>query len=96
MYRTRQILRKELSIYRARHTRVIYRVKQTVYRRSPIDAHLARYHLNVNSIKDRLFRLLFETADPGPGYFHLPRDTSDEVKAHLTSEEQRVFPGLCE
>ena len=57
----------------------------------PIDAHLVRYHLNVNSIKDRLFRLLFETAEPGPGYFHLPRDTSAEIKAHLTSEEQRIF-----
>ena len=66
-------------------------VKARIYRKSPIDAHLVRYHLNVNSIKDRLFRLLFETAEPGPGFFHLPRDTSAEIKAHLTSEEQRVF-----
>jgi len=39
----------------------------------------------------RLFRLLFETSAPGSGFFHLHRETSEEIKGHLTSEEQRVY-----
>jgi phage terminase large subunit GpA-like protein len=67
------------------------KVKARVYRKSPIDKVMARYHLNVNTIKDRLYRLLFETAEPGPGYFHLPAETSKEVKEQLCSEEQQVL-----
>jgi phage terminase large subunit GpA-like protein len=66
-------------------------VKAQVYRRSRVDETVTRYHLNTVDIKDRLYRLLFETAAPGPGFFHLHRDTSAEVKAHLCSEEQRVL-----
>jgi len=67
------------------------KVRVRMYRKSPIDTTLFRYHLNVNAIKDRLYRLLFETADPGPGFCHLPAKVSDDVKAQLCSEEQRTF-----
>ena len=40
-------------------------------------------------MKDRLYRLLYETNTPGPGYMHLPADTTDEVFEQLASEEQR-------
>jgi phage terminase large subunit GpA-like protein len=32
---------------------------------------------------------LFESAVPGPGYWHLNADTTDEILSHLTAEEQR-------
>jgi phage terminase large subunit GpA-like protein len=49
---------------------------------------LLRYDLNVNNIKNRLYRLMYETSDSGPGYMHLHKDTSPEVLEHLTSEHQ--------
>jgi phage terminase large subunit GpA-like protein len=51
---------------------------------------LYRYDLNVNAIKDRLYRLLYESKAPGAGYFHLNKDTTEETLAHLTSEEQKI------
>ena len=50
---------------------------------------MIRYDLNVNIYKSRLYRLLFESVTPGPGYWHLHKDTSDELLSHLTAEEQR-------
>jgi len=47
-----------------------------------------RFDLNVNMYKDRLYRLLFESQVPGPGYFHLPADVTEEILEHLTAEEQ--------
>jgi phage terminase large subunit GpA-like protein len=47
-----------------------------------------RYDLNVGAYKSRLYRLLFESAVPGPGYWHLHKGTTDEVLGHLTAEEQ--------
>jgi len=49
-----------------------------------------RYDLNVNILKDRLYRLLFESKVPGPGYFHLPKNVPQYVLEHLCSEEQRT------
>ncbi|GAF76494.1 unnamed protein product, partial [marine sediment metagenome] len=49
-----------------------------------------RYDLNVNNYKNRLYRLLFGSPVPGPGYWHLHADTDDEVLSHLTAEEQRL------
>ena len=52
---------------------------------------MIRYDLNVNDYKSRLYRLLFESAVPGPGYWHLNADTTDETLSHLTAEEQRMI-----
>ncbi len=50
---------------------------------------MIRYDLNVSEYKNRLYRLLFDSAIPGPGYWHLNADTTDEILNHLTAEEQR-------
>lgn len=50
---------------------------------------MIRYDLNVNEYKNRLYRLLFESAVPGPGYWHLSADITEETLSHLISEEQR-------
>jgi len=50
---------------------------------------MIRYDLNVNDYKIRLYRLLFDSDVPGPGYWHLNADTTEETLNHLTSEEQR-------
>ena len=50
---------------------------------------MIRYDLNVNEYKSRLYRLLFDSAVPGPGYWHLSKDTTEETLSHLTAEEQR-------
>jgi phage terminase large subunit GpA-like protein len=52
---------------------------------------MTRYDLNVDNLKNRLYRLLFEATNPGPGYYHLHRDTTDDVLIQLSSEEQRVM-----
>lgn len=49
---------------------------------------MIRYDLNVNNIKNGLYRLLYESQDPGPGYMHLHKNTSPEVIGHLSSEHQ--------
>jgi len=49
---------------------------------------MLRYDLNVNNIKNRLYRQLYEIKDSGPGYWHLHTETSQEVLDHLSSEEQ--------
>jgi phage terminase large subunit GpA-like protein len=51
--------------------------------------NIIRYDLNTNIIKDRLYRLLYETDTPGPGYMHLHADTTDETFEQLASEEKR-------
>jgi len=50
---------------------------------------LIRYDLNVNDIKNRLFRLLYESSLPGPGYYHLHAETTEDTLSQLCSEEQR-------
>jgi len=50
---------------------------------------MIRYDLNVNILKDRLYRLLYDSTAPGPGYFHLHKETTSEVLKHLSAEEQR-------
>ncbi len=49
---------------------------------------MTRYDLNVNQIKDRLFRLMFESKTPGPGFMHLHGDTDWDVIRQRTSEEK--------
>ena len=51
---------------------------------------MIRYDLNVTDYKSRVYRLLFESSVPGPGYWHLHADTDDETLSHLTAEEQRA------
>ncbi len=65
----------------------VNRKKQT-YRASKVAGGTQiRYDINVGVYKDRLYRLLFESQVPGQGYFHLHRETTDEVLRHLTSEK---------
>jgi phage terminase large subunit GpA-like protein len=47
---------------------------------------LVRYDLNVNNIKNKLFRFMYETTDSGPSFWHLHSETSAEVREHLASE----------
>ena len=64
-------------------------VRSRVFRATKVAGTLIRYDLNVNVIKDRLYRLLFESVISGPGYFHLHADTSKDTLKQLASEEQR-------
>jgi len=65
-------------------------VRNRPFRASKIAGGLMiRYDLNLNSYKGRLYRLLFESKTPGPGYWHLHKETTEETLQHLTSEEQR-------
>lgn len=65
-------------------------VKSKIYRAVRLTGgRLIRYDLNTNAIKDRLYRLLYESVTPGPGYFHLHAETTGETLEHLASEEQR-------
>ncbi len=63
-------------------------VKKQTFRASKVAGGTQiRYDINVGVFKDRLYRLLFDSQVPGPGYFHLHRDTDDEVLRHLTGEK---------
>lgn len=55
------------------------------------EAGIKRFDLNVNRIKDRLYRLLYESKSPGPGYFHLHKETDEQTIKQLTSEEVRTI-----
>jgi len=48
-----------------------------------------RYDLNVNMLKSRLYRLLYESNVQGAGYFHMHRETTEETLSHRASEEER-------
>jgi phage terminase large subunit GpA-like protein len=52
---------------------------------------MLRFDLNVTEYKNRLYRLLFESQVPGPGYWHLNADITEELLGHLTAEEQRMI-----
>lgn len=65
-------------------------VKSKIYRAVRLTSgRLIRYDLNTNAIKDRLYRLLYESVAAGPGYFHLHAETTGETLEQLASEEQR-------
>jgi phage terminase large subunit GpA-like protein len=49
---------------------------------------MIRYDLNVNGIKNRIYRLLYESSTPGPGFMHLHKNTSKETLLQLASEHQ--------
>jgi phage terminase large subunit GpA-like protein len=53
---------------------------------------ILRYDFNEDYYKGILHSMLFLAAEPGPGYMHLPADTTDEFLDHLTSEEAREIP----
>jgi phage terminase large subunit GpA-like protein len=68
------------------------RVKNAPYHAFKLPDRVSiRYDINVHLIKDRLYRLLFDCQRPGPGYFHLPAETSQETLQQLASEEKRTF-----
>lgn len=52
---------------------------------------IKRFDLNVNRLKDKLYRMLYESKTPGSGYFHLHQDTSEETIKQLSSEEIRTI-----
>ncbi len=64
-----------------------------MYQKFPDDATLTVYELNPLSIKDQLFRVLFEAVEPGPGYKHLPGDLTGEIVRELCSEHKLVVKG---
>lgn len=69
-------------------------VKSTMYRVFKLpDKKTVRYDLNVTMLKDRLYRLLFESDTPGPGYLHLPADMPDDFLKHFAAEEKRLIRG---
>jgi len=49
------------------------------------------YHLNVNVIKDRVYRLFFESDKPGPSYAHVHADILTEYFEHLSAEDRQSF-----
>ena len=68
------------------------KVKTRVYHAFKLpDNKSVRYDLNITILKDRLYRLLFESTTPGPGYFHLPGDVTEEILGHFTAEEKRLI-----
>jgi len=52
---------------------------------------IIRYDVNVNAFKDALYRGLYENQIPGPGYLHLPKDVTEDIRLQLSSEEQRTI-----
>jgi phage terminase large subunit GpA-like protein len=66
------------------------KVKNTVYHVFKLpDKKTVRYDLNITILKDRLFRLLFESDKPGPGFMHIPKDMPADYMRHFVSEEKR-------
>lgn len=59
--------------------------------RAAPEGGIKRFDLNVNRLKDKLYRMLYESKTPGPGYFHLHQDTTEEIIKQLTSEEVRTI-----
>jgi len=53
---------------------------------------ILRYDVNVDYFKGILWSMLYGDVEPGPGYLHLPKDTTDELLQHLASEEARDIP----
>lgn len=67
------------------------KVKSTIYRvfKHP-DKKTVRYDLNVGLLKDRIYRLLYESTAPGPGFMHIPAELPEDYLKQLASEEKRV------
>jgi phage terminase large subunit GpA-like protein len=66
-------------------------VKASVSRAKKLeDGKTIRYDLDVDILKSRLHRLLFQAKVPGPGYMHLYKDIPEEYLEQLASEEQRT------
>ncbi|MEN6428066.1 MAG: terminase gpA endonuclease subunit [Phycisphaerales bacterium] len=63
------------------------KLRAQTYRHTAVEGTV-RWDLNVDQIKDRLHRQLFETEAQGPGYVHLPADTPPEVFAHWCNEHK--------
>lgn len=69
------------------------RVMHRMYTKIPQDIVLHVYELNTLEYKDRLWRFLFDTQVPGPGYMHLPEDITGDVVGELCSEHKLVIKG---
>jgi len=61
-----------------------------MYQKFPDDESLIVYELNPLMFKDQLYRMLFASQEPGPGYMHLPEDATAEVIGELCSEHKVV------
>ncbi|AQT69951.1 Bacteriophage tail assembly protein [Anaerohalosphaera lusitana] len=63
-------------------------VKARLYRRTPVmGGKVHRYDICVNTIKDRIYRLMYESESPGPGFYHFHREVSEDTLNQLASEE---------
>jgi phage terminase large subunit GpA-like protein len=69
------------------------REMRRLYSKIPQDEVLMLYELNTKEYKDRLWRMLFETQQPGQGYMHLPADLSGDVVGELCSEHKLTVAG---
>jgi len=63
------------------------KLRAQTYHRTAVEGTL-RWDLNVDQVKDRLHRQLFETEAQGPGYIHLPADAPPELFAHWCNEHK--------
>jgi phage terminase large subunit GpA-like protein len=59
-----------------------------MYAKFAQDQSLIVYELNALMLKDQLWRMLFETEQPGGGYMHLPADITPEIIGELCSEHK--------
>lgn len=64
------------------------RMSGRMYRIVTLANDLKRHDINVDRFKNSVFRQLFITENPGPGFIHLYRDFEDEFKKQLVSEHQ--------
>ena len=63
------------------------KLRAQTYRQAAVEGTI-RWDLNVDQVKDRLHRQLFETETQGSGYIHLPTDTPPEVYSHWRNEHK--------
>lgn len=88
----RQCQRNKIAIVPARGSEATHTAAGITRPFKDATKQILRYDVNVNYFKNILHSMLYATAEPGPGYMHLPSDTTDELLQHLASEEAREIP----
>jgi len=78
---------RQYGYLRLRPVKGTDKLKATTYKQTPCEG-TARWDVNVDQIKDRLHRQLYETETPGPGYIHLPADAPPEIFTHWCNEHK--------
>ncbi len=69
------------------------REMRQMYTKIKEDAALTVYELNGLMLKDQLWRMLFDTPQPGGGYWHLPADITGDIVGELCSEHKVTAKG---